>query len=319
MGDLVRLTEKALVDYNGKQLDLIRRTVAKATNQDEFDLFMEVSRRVGLDPLRKQIHAVVYNGADASKRTMSIITGIDGFRAVAARNGNYRADEDEPEIVYDEAVKDPDTNPLGIVKATVRVWKMDATGQWHPVKGWAYWDEYAPVREIWEFDKTLNRRRPTGRFELLNDFWRSKPRIMLPKCAEAVALRKGWPEDLSGIHAPEEMHQADVIDITATEQADAYKEEVRMRAIGGTDTIPTVWNPADGIVAVKIGEFADAVMGFLGKAEYSVHIERWIEQNRHSLNTFYAKQPNDCLELKREMEQRIADLKKKEMDNVVSE
>jgi hypothetical protein len=46
---------------------------------------MEVARRVGLDPFRRQIYAVVYNKDKPKKRKMSIITGIDGFRAVAAR------------------------------------------------------------------------------------------------------------------------------------------------------------------------------------------------------------------------------------------
>src|SRR5215831_13821194 len=61
-------------DYSPQQLDLIRRTVAKDCDRDEFDLFMEVCRRVGLDPFRKQIYAVVYNKDKPDKRKMSIVT-----------------------------------------------------------------------------------------------------------------------------------------------------------------------------------------------------------------------------------------------------
>src|SRR5689334_9788452 len=104
-------------DYAPSQLALIQRTVAADCEPTEFNLFMEVARRVGLDPFRRQIYAVVYNKDKPKKRRMSIITGIDGFRAVAARSGNYRPDENEAEITYDEALKNPLSNPHGIVKA----------------------------------------------------------------------------------------------------------------------------------------------------------------------------------------------------------
>jgi phage recombination protein Bet len=111
-------------DYTPAQLQLMKRTVAADCDDSEFNLFMEVQRRVGLDAFRRQIYAVVYNKDKPKKRKMSIITAIDGFRAVAARNGDYRPDENEPLIEYDEALKNPEHNPLGIVKAVVKCFKF---------------------------------------------------------------------------------------------------------------------------------------------------------------------------------------------------
>ena len=79
--------------FSAQQLALIRRTVAKDCNPSEFDLFVEICKRVRLDPFRRQIYAQVYSKNSIDKRQMVVITGIDGFRAVAARNNNYRPDD----------------------------------------------------------------------------------------------------------------------------------------------------------------------------------------------------------------------------------
>ena len=218
-------------DYSDSQLSLIKRTVASDCSRDEFDLFIEVARRVGLDPFRRQIYAVVYSKDNPEKRKMSIITGIDGFRAVAARNKDYRPDEDEPDFKVNPELKGP-TNPLGLERAKVRCFKLAPDGEWHPVVGVAYWDEFAPVKEVWEYDPDQRKRVPTGRYELdAKSKWATMGRIMLAKCAEAQALRRGWPEDLSGIYAPEEMARADAIDVTPSDAAEHHETEERRKLV----------------------------------------------------------------------------------------
>lgn len=306
-------------DNTPAQLALIQRTVAADCNPTEFNLFMEVSRRVGLDPFRRQIYAVVYSKDKPDKRKMSIITGIDGFRAVAARSGNYRPDEDEAEIVYDDALKDPASNPLGIVKAVVRCFKYGRDSEWHRLTGVAYWDEFAPLKEDGDWvdsggtyadsGKPKRKFQGNGKFTLPQDSkWRTMPRVMIAKCAEAQAIRKGWPEDLSGVYATEEMERATVIDGTATEIVEEHLKEERLRLVNAKETIAVWWRAGDQLEMVPIGQFFDRCVAFLRASETATEIMNWQRTNETSLRAFWANAKADALELKREIEKRIADL-----------
>ena len=297
-------------DYNPSQLALIQRTIAADCNKDEFDLFVEVSRRIGLDPFRRQIYAVVYNKDRPDKRKMSIITGIDGFRAVAGRNRDYRPDDAEPDFKYDPDVKGPN-NPLGLVRALVRCFKLSPNGEWHPVVGIAYWDEFAPLKEVWEYDETQKKRVPSGKIELdPKSKWATMPRIMLAKCAEAQALRKGWPEDLSGVYAPEEMARAEVVDITASEAVERFEKDERRKLVGSSGSIAFMWEAGAPLEAVPVGQLADRCLAFIAKATSPTQLEAWRDTNRIGLQSFWAESKGDAHAVKKALEDRIAALTK---------
>lgn len=307
MNQVVQLPNSAVRTYSAGQLDLIRRTVAADTNPSEFDLFVEVCKRAGLDPFRRQIHAVVYSKDNPQKRKMSIITGVDGFRAVAARNRDYRPDDNEPEYTIDPALKS-DTNPLGLVKAVVHAYKLAPNGEWHRVTGVAYWDEFAPVKEAWDYSQEQGKRVPSGRFELdRGGNWYRMGRVMLAKCAEVQALRKGWPEDLSGIYAAEEMEQAAVYD-SASEALAAYDRDERMKLVGGRDSLAIVWHPGAPIEMVQVGTFMDDCIRWMNEAKTADEINAFAETNAASLRQFWGHHKSDALDLKKRLETRRAQL-----------
>lgn len=305
MSNIVPIQPQRPRDYTPAQLDLVKRTVAADCNHDEFSLFVEVCKRVGLDPFRKQIYAMVYSKDDPDKRKLSIITGIDGFRAVAARNQDYRPDDAEPSITYRDDLKDPVTNPLGIEKAVVRAFKLAPNGEWHPVVGVAYWDEFAPVEEIWEYSQEAGKRQPSGKFKLGGN-WIRMGRIMIVKCAEAQALRKGWPEDLSGVYAPEELARADA-EATAAEQVEEYQKEQRQRLIGAHNAIMVQWSAGEPLAPVPMGQFADKCLAFIRTAE-EPQLNAWESINRNSLKEFWAASKGDALEIKKAIEARRREL-----------
>lgn len=304
MNKIVPIAKTAAISYSEKDLALIRRTVAADCNDDEFNLFVWTARHLGLDPLRRQVYAMVFSKDKPDKRRMSIIVGIDGFRSIAERTGNYRPDEDEPHIEYDPAIKSP-TNPLGIVKAVVRVWKF-SHGDWHRVTGTAYWDEFAPVKEEWAFDQQSGKRKPTGQ-QTLDGQWPKMGRVMIAKCAESQALRKGWPDDFSNVYAPEEMERAKQVDLLPSEAAAEGEKAERMEKIGATDSVPMSFAEDGVIEMVPTGKVADRCFAFLREnKDEKTTIFSWQVRNRVGLREFWAKVPGDALEVKKAIEDAMA-------------
>ncbi|MDF2916594.1 MAG: hypothetical protein K0S70_811 [Microbacterium sp.] len=152
--------------------------------------FLHTCERTGLDPLARQIYCIGRFGSDGLE--WSIQTGIDGFRVVAERSRQY-AGQDEPEWLTESGQWVPafvkavhGEHPLA---ARIRVYRHD----WdRPMTGIATWDEYAQTKRNGD----------------LTAMWAQRGPGQLAKCAEALALRKAFPQDLSGVYTDEEMDAA---------------------------------------------------------------------------------------------------------------
>lgn len=308
-------------DFTNTQLSLIRNTVAADTNPAEFDLFIHTARHLRLDPLRRQIYAFVYNKDNPKKRRMSIITAIDGFRTIAERTGNYRPDEDEASFEIDPDLKGP-ANPAGIVKATVRVWKH-SHGAWHKVTASAFWEEYAPLKEGWtETEQVQNGTWPDGNPKMVtkpapgaertltldtSGQWGKMPRVMLAKVAEALALRKAWPDDFSNVYAAEEVDRSRSAEVSAWEAAEAGATEKRLAQIGQGQTILFQFEPSGPIEPVPLGKIADRVAEFVENNREEVSaIGEFAQRNRHALREFWGRAQSDALEVKKLIERATA-------------
>lgn len=301
MNNVVPIQSSGVPDLSARQIELVKRTVAADCNADEFNLFVEVARRVRLDPFRKQITPLVFSKNDPKKRRMSIIIGIDGQRILAQRCGNYRPAEEPTDYITDAALKGP-LNPDGIDIARVRLWQQDNLGAWHPVSGEAYWKEFAPLKEIWASGED-GKRSPTGRYTLDDTGnWYRMPRVMISKCATMQALRAGWPDQFDGLYAPEEMDRARLADIDASEIAEEAASQRRLEAVAGNGRTLIVDWLADGqpLVRVPVGQFADQVVELIRKAPEKAAIFR--DRNRLALQEFWAAAPGDALELKKAIE-----------------
>ncbi|MBK8255646.1 MAG: phage recombination protein Bet [Polyangiaceae bacterium] len=308
----------ALVTAEARNMDLVRRTVAKDCDPAEFDQFIHICRAVGLDPLRRQIYAFVFGKDDPSKRRMSVVTAIDGYRAIAERTKCYRPDERAPRIEYSDAAKCSSKNPLGLVRAEVTVYKY-SHGAWFPTVGEAYWDEYAPIIEggeggfewvdtgqYYPKDHPTKAGKPKRKKVPIGDVvecldpskpnWRKMGRVMIAKCAEAQALRRAWPDDFAGLEVDEEVDRRASIDLTASELAEEGASAKRFELIGGPNCITIDWCDGEPLRREPVGQFGDKVLKLIKEQPDIALI--FEDRNRDALKEYWALDKSGALAVK---------------------
>lgn len=164
--------EVGSLSFTGEQIELIKQQIAKDATNQELALFLSHCQTTGLNPLANQIYFQKRSGKAV------FITSIDGFRLIAARTGEHAGTDDS---IFDDE-KQPN-------KATVTVYRI-VKGHRYAFTASARWDEYCPGKGL--------------------DFmWHKMPCTMLGKCAESLALRKAFPNELGNMYTKEEMDQAE--------------------------------------------------------------------------------------------------------------
>lgn len=183
----------AAKELSQEQIDVIKNTVAKGCTDAELSLFVQVCNRTGLDPFAKQVYAIRRKqwsqAANGYVEQMTIQTAIDGFRVIAERSRKYQGQTEPQWCGPDGAWKDiwldkapPAAGRIGVYRAGFR----------------------EPIYAVARFDSYAQRNRE-GK---LTGQWTTMPDVMIAKCAEALALRKAFPHDLSGLYTKEELDQA---------------------------------------------------------------------------------------------------------------
>ena len=166
--------------WTDQQLAALRQLGVDANSQGDLAVFFHQAQRSGLDPFKREIYMITRKGKP------TIQTGIDGFYKIADR----------------------------VSRKTGGTWGISETlwcgqdGQWADV-----WLQAGPPAAA---KVTLERNGArftvvalTSEYQAQGPMWQKMPARMIAKCAEALAIRKAFPEDLSGLYTSEEMAQAD--------------------------------------------------------------------------------------------------------------
>lgn len=165
--------------WDDKQLAALKQLGLANAPKADLAVFLHYAQRTGLDPFARQLYMIERGGR------YTIQASIDGLRIVAQRSGEY-AGQVGPYWCGDDGewidvwldTKPPVAAKVGVMR-----------------KGFN-----EPLWAVAKFD-SYNANTP---------IWRKMPDTMIAKCAEALALRKAFPNDLSGIYTTEEMEQAEV-------------------------------------------------------------------------------------------------------------
>ena len=171
---------------DSKVVDVIKSTVAAGTTNEEFSMFAEFCKGTGLNPFKKEIWCIVTG--KGQYRKVQMMTGINGFYAIANSHPQFDGVENDYGPMKEIELRTPEKKKIKVPEwIECKVYRKDRS---RPQMFRAVWEE---------FHQDLVTR--NGYLSI----WAQKPSLMLEKCAESMALRKAFPQELNGMYTSEEM------------------------------------------------------------------------------------------------------------------
>lgn len=206
-------------NYTPDELRAMKNEYAKSASQAQFDLWIAECRNRGLVPVKDvvlQVRATKeWNPETRQKEFVKKsvhITTIQALRKLAERTGKYAGQLPSKWVYLDPVSGLPIIEseiPLpdpGNLKSPKTPWAAKVsvlrTGFQQPITVPARFEAYA---QYFSNDGQSS----------LNSTWANRGPEQLEKCAEALALRKAFPEELGGLYLQEELRDEETVSAVA--------------------------------------------------------------------------------------------------------
>lgn len=177
--------------FTDKQVTMLRHIGVEKAKDADLQVFFHQCQRTGLDPFARQIYMIERLSKDGPKYTIQ--TGIDGYRLIGRRAAQLAK---ETISVKQPLWAHPDG---GWRDVWLPAWGMPGAAKVTILRGG---EEFVAVALFEEYKQT---KRDGG----LTQMWAQRPAGQIAKCAEALAWRMAFPQDLAGIYTDTEMEQAE--------------------------------------------------------------------------------------------------------------
>lgn len=173
-----RKTRDEIVVYTPEYTEMIKKMYCPTCSPIQFEVFMNLCMKTGLDPIRRQICPIIRGGV------LTTVVTIDGMRMMALKTGEYEgqtkpvwmdAEGAKFEAWPSTATKPPDACIIGVYRKGFR----------EPMYGVCMFKEF---------------------FVPGNQMWQRLGAHMLSVRAESHALRKAFPEVLGGLYSKDELN-----------------------------------------------------------------------------------------------------------------
>jgi phage recombination protein Bet len=201
------------------QIAVIKDTIAKGATDAELTVFVQTCNRLSLDPFARQIFLVKRWDTELGRHVATPQVSIDGFRLVADRTRQYRGQTAPQWCGKDGKWTDVWLQDQPPAAARVGVYRE---GFAEPLVRVARYASYVQTKKGGD----------------PNSMWTKMADVMLAKCAESLALRAAFPNELSGVYTVDEYPEAE-----ATQQTQPAHQPLQLAADTKHD--------ADGVVVTQ--------------------------------------------------------------------